>query len=45
MGLISPGRAILLDFLELQQVPLELPRGPQGLDLVALGKASLHSSC
>ena len=45
MGLISPGGENLLDFLVLRQVPLEFRRGPQGLALVALGKASLHSSC
>ena len=43
-GLISPGRENLLVYLELQQVPLELRRGPQGPALVASGKASLHAS-
>ena len=43
-GLISPGEENLLVFLELQQVPLELRRGPQGPALVASGKASLHAS-
>ena len=44
MGLISPGRENLLDFLELTAV-LDLRRGPQGPALVASGKASPHASC
>ena len=34
-GLISPGGENLLDFLELQQVPLEFQRCSQGTALVA----------
>ena len=43
MGLISPGRENLLDFLEMRQV-LYFRRAPQGLALVYLGKASPHAS-
>ena len=42
-GLISPGGENLLVILELQQVPLELQRGPQGPAHKASGKASLHA--
>ena len=44
-GLISPGGENLLVILELQQVPLELQRGPQGPAHKASGKASLHATC
>ena len=44
-GLISPGGENLLDFLELQQVPMELWWRPKGPVLVASGKARLHASC
>ena len=44
-GLISPGGENLLVFLELQQVPLELRRGPQAPTHLASGKACIHASC
>ena len=43
-GLISPGGENIQDFLEFQQVPLELRPGPQGPARMASGKASLHVS-
>ena len=51
-GLLSPGGANLLEFLELRRHLLELRRvllglrrEPQGPALVASGKASLHARC
>ena len=41
---MSPGGENLLDFLELQQFPLDLRRGRQVTALVNSGKASLHES-
>ena len=43
-GLISPRGENLLVFLEFQQVPLELWRGPQEPTRVDTGKANLHAS-
>ena len=43
-GLISPGGENIQDFLEFQQVPLELRPGPQGPARMASGKASDHAS-
>ena len=43
-GLNAHGRENLLVFLELQQVLLELRRGPQGPSRVASGEASLRAN-
>ena len=42
--IILTGGEDIVVYHELQQVPLELRRGPQGPALVASGKASLHAS-